>query len=50
MEAKKTNDLTIDGVKSFIEKAAVKLGKYPSNTGAGYLAAIKTVERAISRR
>ena len=46
MDAKKVNELNTDGLKSFIEKA-VKLGKYPVNTAAGYIAAIKTVERAI---
>jgi len=42
----KGNGLDIDGLKSFIEKA-IKLGKYPSNTGAGYSAAVKTAERAL---
>lgn len=42
----KTTELIIDNLKAFVEKA-VKLGKYPSNTGAGYLAAIKTAERAL---
>jgi len=46
METKKANELSIEGLKSFIDKA-VKLGKYPANTASGYLAAIKTVERAI---
>jgi len=46
METKKTNELTIEGLRTFVDKA-VKLGKYPANTAAGYLAAIKTAERAL---
>src|SRR5260221_2276198 len=42
----KLNELPIDGLKAFIEKA-VKLGKYPVNTGAGYSAALKMAERAL---
>ncbi len=45
METKK-GSLGIDALKVFIEKA-VKLGKYPTNTAAGYFAAIKTAERAL---
>jgi hypothetical protein len=45
METKKSS-LSIGALKGFIEKA-VKLGKYPSNTAAGYFAAIKTAERAL---
>lgn len=42
----KTNDLTIEGLKTFIDKAT-KLGKYPINTAGGYLAALKVVEKAL---
>ncbi|MCC7525537.1 MAG: hypothetical protein IT250_11990 [Chitinophagaceae bacterium] len=45
MENKKSG-LGFDALKAFIEKA-VKLGKYPANTASGYLAALKTVERAF---
>ena len=45
METKKSS-LNIDDVKTFIEKA-VKLGKYPVNTAAGFSAAIKTAEKAL---
>lgn len=45
MENKKSG-LGFDALKSFIEKA-VKLGKYPANTASGYIAALKTVERAF---
>ena len=42
----KTSGLGFDDLRTFIEKA-VKLGKYPSNTASGYLAALKTAERAF---
>jgi len=45
MENKKS-ELGFDGLRAFIEKA-VKLGKYPANTASGYIAALKTVERAF---
>ena len=46
MENKK-GGLGIDALKPFIDKA-VKLGKYPTNTAAGYFAALKTAERALT--
>ncbi len=46
METKKANELNIEGLKTFIDKA-VKLGKYPANTASGYLAAIKTAEKSL---
>ncbi|MFN8251574.1 MAG: hypothetical protein U0V75_06795 [Ferruginibacter sp.] len=45
MENKKSG-LGFDALRAFIEKA-VKLGKYPANTASGYIAALKTVERAF---
>lgn len=45
METKKSG-LGFEELRTFIEKA-VKLGKYPANTASGYLAALKTVERAF---
>ena len=46
METQKHDMLNIEGLKSFIEKAG-RLGKYPANTASGYIAAIRTVEKAL---
>jgi hypothetical protein len=46
MEIKKQDELNFNSLRDFIEKAT-KLNKYPSNTSAGYLAAIKLVEAGL---
>jgi hypothetical protein len=46
METTKTTDFSFTNLKGFVDKAT-KLGKYPSNTANGYLAAIKMVEAGL---